>query len=81
MIKLSWENPKDIDFSGCYVVRNSFHPPKVFSDGVKLYGGADSYTFDNFGSLDKRKFYAVFTYDDVPNFSEPTIIEYQKGKR
>jgi predicted deacylase len=76
MIKLSWDNPKDKDFKGCYVIRNSFHPPKNFSDGVKLYGGTDSYTYDNFGSLDKDKFYAVFTYDNVPNFSEPKIVQY-----
>ncbi|EJF07874.1 putative carboxypeptidase [Thiovulum sp. ES] len=76
MIKLSWENPKDEDFSGCYVVRNSFHPPKNFSDGVKLYGGTDNFTYDNFGSLDRSKYYAVFTYDNVPNFSEPKIIYY-----
>jgi hypothetical protein len=76
MIKLSWDNPKDSDFKGCYVIRNSFHPPKNFSDGVKLYGGVDSYTYDNFGSMDKSKYYAVFTYDSVPNFSEPQFIEY-----
>jgi predicted deacylase len=76
MIKLSWDNPKDESFKGCYVIRNSFHPPKNFSDGVKLYGGSDSYTYDNFASLDKSKFYAVFTYDDVPNFSEPQIVHY-----
>lgn len=77
LIKLSWNNPKDKDFVGCYVVRNSFHPPKLPSDGVKLYGGSDSYTYDNFASLDKEKYYAVFTYDDVPNYSEPIVIKYE----
>jgi carboxypeptidase T len=76
MIKLTWENPIDKDFSGCYVVRNSFHPPKNFSDGVKLYGGTDNFTFDNFGSIDRSKYYAVFTYDDVPNFSKPQVVHY-----
>ena len=76
MIKLSWDNPEEKDFKGCYVIRNSFHPPKNFSDGVKLYGGIDSYTYDNFASFDKDKYYAVFTYDNVPNFSEPKIVKY-----
>jgi len=73
-IKLQWENPKDRDFVGSYVVRNSFHPPKNFMDGVKIYGGRDNYTFDTFGSLDKTKYYSVFTYDDVPNYSEPEVL-------
>jgi len=33
------------------------------------------YTFDNFGDKDVHKFYAVFSYDDVPNFSEPVTLE------
>jgi len=76
MIKLSWNKVNDEALSGYYVVRNSFHPPKHFMDGVKLYGGKDTWTYDNFASFDKEKFYAVFSYDDVPNFSEPAIIRY-----
>ena len=74
VIKLTWNNPKSDEFVGAYVVRNSFHPPKNFMDGVKIYGGKDEYTYDRFGSLDRDKFYSVFTYDDVPNFSEPEIL-------
>ena len=73
-IKLLWTNPKESDFVGSYVVRNSFHPPKNFMDGVKIYGGKDEYTFDTFGSLDRDKFYSVFTYDNVPNYSQPEIL-------
>ena len=76
MIKINWDNPKDKDFVGAYVVRNSFHPPAHFMDGVKIYGGSDSYTYDNFGSLDKDKYYSVFIYDDVPNYSKPAVIKY-----
>jgi len=76
MIKLSWDRVKDEALSGYYVVRNSFHPPKHFMDGVKIYGGKDSYTYDNFASFDKEKYYAVFSYDNVPNFSAPAITKY-----
>ena len=76
MIKLVWTKSIDSATRGYYVVRNSFHPPKHFMDGVKLYGGQDNWTYDNFGSLDKEKYYAVFAYDNVPNFSEPVIIKY-----
>jgi len=76
MIKLSWDGVSDKALNGYYVVRNSFHTPKHFMDGVKIYGGKDNYTFDNFASFDKEKYYAVFTYDDVPNFSTPAMIKY-----
>jgi len=76
MIKLTWDKVEDSALKGYYVVRNSFHPPKNFLDGVKLYGGKDNWTYDNFGSFDKEKYYAVFSYDDTPNFSEPVIIKY-----
>jgi len=76
MIKLSWDSSTDDAVTGYYVVRNSFHPPKHFMDGVKLYGGSDTYTYDNFASFDKEKYYSVFSYDDVPNFSEAESIRY-----
>jgi len=76
MIKLTWNRVEDDAIKGYYVVRNSFHPPKHFMDGVKLYGGKDTWTYDNFASFDKEKFYAVFSYDDVPNFSEAAMVRY-----
>jgi hypothetical protein len=76
MLKLMWNNSNDEDFVGNFVVRNRFHPPKSPYDGVKLYGGPDNYTFDNFGNANIEKYYSVFSYDDVPNFSEPTSIQY-----
>jgi len=76
MIKLSWDSVEDEALSGYYVVRNTFHPPKHFMDGVKLYGGKDTWTYDNFASFDTEKYYAVFAYDNVPNFSEPAIVRY-----
>jgi hypothetical protein len=76
MIKLMWTNPNEEDLIGSFVVRNRFHPPKSPYDGVKLYGGADNYTYDNFANANIEKYYSVFSYDDVPNFSEPTSIHY-----
>ncbi|QOR62787.1 fibronectin type III domain-containing protein [Sulfurovum indicum] len=81
MIKLSWDKVDDEAIKGYYVVRNSFHPPRHFMDGVKLYGGKDTWTYDNFASFDKEKYYAVFTYDDVPNFSEATVVRYDPLER
>ncbi|HIP18931.1 MAG TPA: peptidase [Sulfurovum sp.] len=76
MIKLSWDKVEDEALRGYYVVRNSFHTPKHFMDGVKIYGGKDTYTYDNFASYEKEKYYAVFSYDNVPNYTEPATITY-----
>ncbi|MDN3556519.1 M14 family zinc carboxypeptidase [Halomonas maura] len=74
MVKLTWENPEHKDFVGCYVVRNRFHPPRSPFDGVKLYGGKDEYTYDNFGNPNIPKYYSVFSYDNVPNYSTPACL-------
>ena len=75
-IKLTWKNPADKDFKGVFVIKNPFREPISPYDGDKLYGGPDNWTYDDFGALDVKKYYAVFTYDDVPNFSEPVILRY-----
>ncbi|SFC60582.1 M14 family zinc carboxypeptidase [Pseudoalteromonas denitrificans] len=77
-VKLSWKNPEHSDFVGSFVVRNRFHPPKSPFDGVKIYGGKDEYTFDNFGNAHIPKYYSVFSYDNVPNYSAPAAIYYAK---
>ncbi len=76
-IKLMWDKIEDNDLVGYYVVRNRWHTPKNPFDGVKLYAGVDNYTFDIFGSTKIDKYFAVFTYDNVPNFSQGTTIEYK----
>ncbi len=75
IIKLTWDNPKDDAFKGVIVVKNPFKVPCSPYDGQKLYGGMDNYTYDNFGDKKVHKYYAVFSYDDVPNFSEAEFIE------
>ncbi|MFC3034424.1 M14 family zinc carboxypeptidase [Pseudoalteromonas fenneropenaei] len=77
VVKLTWSNPEHEDFVGSFVVRNRFHAPRSPFDGVKLYGGKDGYTLDNFGNPVLGKYYAVFSYDDVPNYSEPLVLHYQ----
>jgi len=73
--KLTWDAPDDDGFKGVIVVKNPFKVPCSPYDGQKLYGGSDTYTYDNFGDKEVHKYYAVFSYDDVPNFSEPVSIE------
>ena len=78
LIKLEWDIPNDDAYKGAIVVKNPFHVPCSPYDGQKLYGGADKYTYDNFGDKKIHKYYAVFAYDDVPNFSKPVYIEVNK---
>jgi hypothetical protein len=76
-IKLSWKNPKHKDFVGVFVVKNPFRIPKNPYDGQKVYAGKDSFTTDTFGSLDIKKYFAVFTYDKVPNFSKGVSVRFK----
>lgn len=76
MVKLHWKDPESDDFIGTYVVRNRFHLPNSPFDGVKLYAGTDGYTFDNFGNANIPKYYSVFSYDNVPNYSVPASLRY-----
>lgn len=80
MIKIEWDLPKDDGYRGAIVVKNPFIVPCSPYDGQKLYGGVDSYTYDNFGDKEIPKYYAVFSYDDVHNFSKPVYIEINSDK-
>jgi len=77
-VKLVWTNPTTEDFVGVYVVRNRFHIPKNHLDGDKIYAGKDNYTIDDFGNKNIEKYYAVFTYDNVPNYSQPVYVGHLK---
>ena len=77
-IKLSWKNPKHKDFKGVYVVKNPYRVPKSPYDGQKIYAGGDNWTIDRFGATDIEKYFAIFTYDNVPNYSKGVSIFYKK---
>jgi carboxypeptidase T len=76
-IKLTWTNPKHSDLKGVKVMKNAYREPYSTHDGQKLFAGMDNYTYDDFGALDIDKYYAIFTYDEVPNYSEPIILKYE----
>ena len=78
--KLEWDIPDDNAYKGAIVVKNPFKVPCSPYDGQKLYGGIDNYTYDNFGDSSGHKYYAVFSYDDVPNFSKPVYMELNSKK-
>jgi hypothetical protein len=81
VVKLTWDRVNSKDVVGYYVVRNRWHTPSNPFDGVKLYAGKDGYTYDTYGSTKLNKYYALFSYDNVPNYSEGVVISYSpKGK-
>jgi hypothetical protein len=80
-VKLSWDKLGYEDLVGYFVVRNRWHIPKSPFDGVKLYAGIDNYTYDTYGSTKMNKYYAVFSYDNVPNYSESTVVAYQGNSK
>ncbi|NOZ90488.1 MAG: peptidase [Epsilonproteobacteria bacterium] len=75
-VKLTWDRLGYEDLVGYFVVRNRWHVPRSPFDGVKLYAGGDNYTYDTYGSTKMHKYYAVFSYDNVPNYSEGAVVEY-----
>jgi hypothetical protein len=79
--KLTWKNPTDERFVGAFVVRNRFHPPKSPQDGVKIYGGKDEYTLDDFSNPNIPKYYSVFSYDGVPLYSTPACIYFSANQK
>jgi len=81
IIKLEWDNPKEDGFKGVIVVKNPHKIPCGPYDGQKIYGGSDNYTYDKFGDTKVHKYYGVFSYDDVPNFSEASFIEINGQKK
>ncbi len=80
-LKLTWKRPDDNNLVGCYIVRNRFHPPRSPFDGVKLYAGKDEYTYDNYGNANISKYYSIFSYDDVPNYSCAVTLAYQANEK
>jgi predicted deacylase len=76
-IKITWTNPNDQALKGIKVMKNAYREPYSTHDGQKLFAGMDNYTYDDFGALDIDKYYAIFTYDEVPNYSKPVILKYK----
>jgi len=80
LVKLTWDKVDSKELVGYFVVRNRWHVPSNPFDGVKLYAGGDTYTYDTYGSTKLDKYYAVFSYDTVPNYSKGRVIAYKGGR-
>ena len=68
-VALSWTNPGDADLVGVKVLRKTGSYPGHIADGTLVYNGiGESYT-DTDVINDTAYYYAIFAYDEVPNYS------------
>ena len=73
-ITLSWNNPDDTDFIRVLIIRKQGSAPVSRTDGINVYeGNLETYT-DTELSDNKIYYYAIYSYDNVPNYSESVVV-------
>ena len=73
---MTWDNPQNKDVVGVKIVKNPYRAPISYRDGQELYIEENNFTYDTLGAKDISKYFSIFTYDNVPNYSKPVILEY-----
>ncbi len=72
-VKLTWDNPKDLDFANVRIVRSE----KFFSDnpddGMVVYEGRGTNAFDPSVVEEKTYYYTAFSKDKSGNYSSGSI--------
>jgi peptidoglycan hydrolase-like protein with peptidoglycan-binding domain len=71
---LTWKNPADSDFRKALVVRNESKYPAHPLDGEIIYNGSDRIVSDIGLTNNKTYYYAIFSADEVPNYSQPVQL-------
>ncbi len=72
-VDLSWKNPTDIDFKGVVIRRSDVFFPTDSNQGILIYSGNQENFFDTGLQDGKTYYYAVFSYDEIPNYSSGAI--------
>lgn len=81
VITIWWRNPDDPDFTRTQVVRNKDHYPTHPSDGDIIYTGHGDVLSDSPLKNNSTYYYAIFTHDDVPNYSLPVKMSIAPSKK
>ena len=68
-VSLTWTNPVDADLAGVKVLRKTGSYPANNSDGTLIYNGTNQSYIDTNVSNGTTYYYALFAYDEVPNYS------------
>ncbi|HAS80666.1 MAG: Fibronectin type III domain protein [Candidatus Nomurabacteria bacterium GW2011_GWE1_32_28] len=72
-VSLSWTNPNDVDFAGVKIVRKVGSYPVNSTDGTVVYNSNGTSYIDTGLTNDVTYYYAVFAYDEVPNYSPGSV--------
>ncbi len=72
-VTLNWTNPTDADFVGVKMLRKTTSYPTDSNDGTPVYTGSGTSKIDLTVTNGVTYYYAVFAYDDVPNYSSGAI--------
>lgn len=73
-VRLSWNNPDNIDFAYVRVMRSNLFFPTDVVDGWVVYEGSGAGVYDRDAFLEgERAYYTVFTYDALGNISSGVV--------
>ena len=73
-IKLTWQNPTDLDFIGVKVIRKTGSSPTSISDGTLVYDGSNQTVTDTGVVNGTMYYYKVFSYDVAGNYSSGSDV-------
>lgn len=77
-VQLTWDNPKDADFSRVRVVRSYLFYPSDPADGYIAYNDNGDSLYDRDAFLQSKiLYYSVFSYDDKGNISSGAVVRVQ----
>ena len=68
-VNLTWVNPADGDLFGVRIMRKTGSAPANWQDGELVFSGSGTAYVDATAVANTSYFYSLFTYDEVPNYS------------
>lgn len=78
---ITWMNPDDSDYVKTLIARkttafpSNISNPRNISGATIVYDGINAQFIDTNLNNGQIYYYALFTYDEVPNYSEPVILQ------
>jgi hypothetical protein len=78
-IELTWKNPSNADLAGIVIRRKENNFPSGPQDGVVVYQGLAETFRDTSVLPNKRYYYRIFAYDEIPNYSLGTVSDSERS--
>ncbi len=77
-LKISWKEPSDSDYSGVKILKGEGFCPRYVTDSSAISMGdlsrGTAYLEDSGLTDDIEYCYSLFSYDEVPNYSQPATV-------